>query len=105
MSIWYTTREVVKSATDSKSTARDDAQVDRAIDAASRTAETICHRVFVPRVATRMWPWPDRQNGSTWRLWLNQHDLISVDSITSGGETLDVDDWYLEPVNDGPPYT
>jgi hypothetical protein len=101
--VWYATREDVKSALDLKETARSNAQVDRAIDAASRLVEGLCHRRFYPQVDTRYFDWPD-QYARPWRLWLDDSELISVTSITSGGVTIPTGNVNLEPNRSGPPY-
>lgn len=99
----YATREDVKSALDLKETARNNGQVDRAIDAASRLVEGLCHRRFYPEVATRYFDWPD-QYARPWRLWLDDSELISLTSITSGGTSIDSANINLEPNRTGPPY-
>ncbi|MCT2591146.1 hypothetical protein LHJ74_14725 [Streptomyces sp. N2-109] len=104
MATWYCTREHVKTALDYKETSRSDWQIDRAIEAVSRDVESLCHRTFAPVQATRYFDWPNAQRARSWRLWLNQHDVISLDSLTSGGVTIPAADYFLEPVNDGPPY-
>lgn len=104
MGVWYCTREDVKSALDSKESARNDVQIDRAIEAGSRAAEAMLHRFFYPWTGTRYFNWPDRDTHS-WRLWLGQHELISVSALVSGGTTIVAADYFLEPVNLGPPYT
>ena len=101
----YATREQVKRALDYKETARNDAQVDRAVESGSRAVEDLCHRVFYPRVATRYFDWPDRNRSRSWRLWLHQHELVSVATLVVAGEALDPADYFLEPANSGPPYT
>lgn len=106
MSVWYCTREDVKSALDSKETARNNAQIDREIEAASRSVEGLLHRVFYPQVATRYFDWPSQWwYGSSYRLWLDADELISVSQLVSGGTTISASDYFLEPVNSGPPYT
>lgn len=102
--VWYTTREDVKSALDSKETARNNASVDRAIEGASRAVEGYLHRTFYPQIGTRYVDWPNRSNGSSWRVWLEQNELISASAITSGGVALSPANYLLEPTNDGPPY-
>lgn len=104
MGVWYTTRERVKRALDIAETARNDAQVDDAIDAASRTVEGQLHRRFYPETRTQTFDWPNHQYARTWRLWLNQHELISVTTLTVAGETVSSDDYFTRP-DDGPPYT
>ncbi|MFD9398341.1 hypothetical protein ACFWA4_05910 [Streptomyces sp. NPDC060011] len=101
---WYATRESIKSTLDVAETARNNAQVDRAIEAASRAAEGYLHRVFYPEVKTRYFDWPNLQFARSWRLWLSQNELISVSSIASGGTAIPATDFYLEPNEYGPPY-
>lgn len=103
--VWYATREDVKNAADVAETARNDAQVDRAIETASRAVESLTLRKFYPTVATRYFDWPDRNGARPWRLWLNGDELISVTSLVVAGETIDPADYLLEPANSGPPYT
>ncbi len=106
MGVWYCTREDVKSALDSAETARNNAQVDRAINGASGSVEGQLNRRFYPWTGTRSFPWPNQQYARPWRLWLDFDELISVTSIVTGGTTLTVGtDVFLEPVNTGPPYT
>lgn len=102
--IWFTTRENVKRGLDAQETARNNLLTDRAIAAATRDVVHLCHRQFAPTVSTRVFDWPNQQYARPWRLWLNQHELISVDSITSGGVPLTPQQYFLEPANDGPPY-
>lgn len=102
--MWYTTRETVKGALDSAETARNNSQVDRAIAAATGTIEGRLHRRFYPELGTRYFDWPNARGVRPWRLWLNQHELISATSITSGGVAISAGDYLLRP-DDGPPYT
>jgi hypothetical protein len=104
MGVWYCTRDDVKSALDSKETARNHAQIDRAIEAASRAVEGYLHRSFAPILSTRVFDWPNQQYSRAWRLWLDENDLISVSAFTSGGTTVASTDYFLEPANSGPPY-
>jgi hypothetical protein len=105
MGVWYCTREDVKSALDFKETARNDGQVDRAIEAGSRAVEGLLHRKFYPQVATRYFDWPNQQYARPWRLWLDADELISVTSLVVGGTTIAASDYFLEPANSGPPFT
>ncbi|NUR03069.1 MAG: hypothetical protein HOY79_43140 [Streptomyces sp.] len=101
----YCTREQVKRATDFKETARSDAQIDRAIQAAARTIEGELHRVFYPTDATRYFDWPNFQYAYPWRVWFDQWELAAIPtSVTSGGVTIPLTACYFEPVNSGPPY-
>lgn len=106
MGIWYCTREDLKSALDFKETARNDGQVDRAIERASRTVEGFLLRRFYPELATRYFDWPNRQGARSWRLWMGFNELISVTSLVSGGETLSASDYFLRNSDDlpEPPY-
>lgn len=105
MGIWYCTREDVKSSSDFKETARNNVQVDRAIEAASRSIESFLHRKFYPTVATRYFPFPNSQYARPWRLWLDADELISVTTLTSAGVAISSNDYFLEPANSGPPFT
>lgn len=101
---WYTTREAVRAALSSASTARDDAQVDRAIEQASTDVDSLCNRSFQPVQATYHFDWPSEQTPRSWRLWLDQYDLIAPTQILSAGVVVPPTDYNLEPANDGPPY-
>jgi hypothetical protein len=101
--IAYTTRERVKRALDSAQTARSDAQVDDAIAAATDSIHGLCHRRFYPELKTVTFDWPNRQSPTSWRLWLEQHELVELTAATAGGTTLAVDDLKLYPPS-GPPY-
>lgn len=107
----YATREAVKTALDVKLTARIDAQVDRAIEAASDAIDGGTDRIggllkrrFYPEQRTMTFDWPNQQYARSWRLWLDQHELISATTITSGGATIPAADYFLRP-DDGPPFT
>ncbi len=104
MNPWYCTREAVKAALDIAETARANAEIDRNIDAASRSVESQLNRRFYPTVATRYFDWPPRVTSRPWVLDLYQHELISLASLTAGGVAIPSSNWLLEPVNDGPPY-
>lgn len=105
MGVWYATREDVKSALDSKETARNNGQIDRAIEAVSRLIDRKLHRRFYPEQDTRYFRYPAEWQGRSWRLWLDDDEVISVSALTSGGTALSPSDYFLEPVNFGPPYT
>jgi hypothetical protein len=100
----YATREDVMRALDVQPTARSARQIDRALQSASRGVDALCHRRFYPEQATRSWDWPDSQQRPSWRLWLDDSELISVTSLTSGGATITASDYLLEPNRSGPPY-
>jgi hypothetical protein len=100
-------RESVKIALDAPSTARADAHLDRTLAAVTGLIEnTILHRSFAPTTATRFFDWPNEtQRSRSWRLWLDHNEVISVATLTAGGTVIPASDYFLEPVNDGPPYT
>ncbi|MFE1205645.1 hypothetical protein ACFW5V_28575 [Streptomyces sp. NPDC058762] len=100
----YATREEIKAELDVRETARSNARIDRALDDASRAVEALCHRTFYPWQGERRFDWPDSQYRPSWRIWLDDHGLISLTSITSGGVAIDPDDVVLYP-NGGTPYT
>jgi hypothetical protein len=101
---WYCTREDVMSALDIKFTARMTAQVDRAIDAASRSVEGLTHRRFYPETTTRYFNFPGDQVGPPWVLYLNANELVALTTLASGGVTIPAASVNLEP-NWGPPYS
>lgn len=103
MAIWYCTREEVKSALDSKETARNNAQIDRSIESSTELIEGLTTRKFYPEIGTRYFNWPSRQQGTSYKLWLDL-DLISVSSLVTGGVTIAPSGYNLEPINYGPPY-
>lgn len=101
---WYATREAVRTALGSASTARSDAQIDRAIAKGSRDVETLCNRTFQPHLATYVFDWPSEQTPRSWRLWLDEYDLIEPTQILSASVIVPPTDYNLEPANSGPPY-
>ena len=103
----YCTREDVKAALDSKETARNNAQVDRALEAAVRSIDGLTHRRFWPWSGTRYLDWPNFQYARPWRLWLDSNEVISVSALVSGGTTIAAADYFLRRSDglDEPPYT
>ena len=102
--IWYCSREDVKGALDFAETARSNGQVDRAIESASRSIESLTLRKFYPLTATRTFDWPDRNRSRPWRLWLDGNELVSVSTLVAGGVTIAAADFFLRP-DTGPPFT
>ncbi len=100
------TREDVAAALDVPASARTLAAIDRHIGTASRAVEQLCHRArFYPEVTTLSFDWPTRRNASSWRLWLDDNDILSVSVLSTGGQLLDVDDYRLAPAEYGAPYS
>src|SRR5882757_9893420 len=91
MGITYCTREDVKESLDIKT--------------ATRSVENLTRRVFYPTITTRYFDFPDGGRSSTYRQWIDEPaQLISATSVTSGGTTIVTNDYFLEPVNEGPPF-
>jgi hypothetical protein len=111
--VCYCTREDVQRALDVKETARASRQIDRAIESASDAIDGgaaganrgagLLKRRFYPEVATRTFDWPNSQRARSWRLWLDQHELVSATTVTAGGVIIPSTDYFLRP-DDGPPY-
>lgn len=100
----YTTREILKRALDQGEVPKNNRNIDRCIMSASRNAEALCHRTFYPHTATKYFDWPNDQDAVAWRLWLDDQDLISATTVTSGGVVIGSSDYNLEPNRTGPPY-
>jgi hypothetical protein len=106
--VWYTTRESVQDAFDVKEAAHRSMQIDAAIASASDDIDGWLNRHkhgLAPHDATRYFSWPGRDGGGATRLWLDENELVSVTSFTAGGTAIASGDYFLEPVNSGPPYT
>lgn len=102
---WYCTREDVKRVPDLAFTARIDPVIDRLIEAGALSIEGELRRKFYPVTATRYKDWPNENSATGWRLWLDADEVASVTSLTTGGDAVDLASVFLEPVNEGPPYT
>lgn len=99
----YANVDDLKGAADIKATAYMDARIYRALQAGADQVDSLCNRVFYPVAATRYFDWPGEQRSRSWRLWLNQNELVSVSSLVAGGTTIPGANYFLEP-NWGPPY-
>jgi flavin-binding protein dodecin len=102
MANWLAGREACKRAAKIEG-ADSDVLLDRLIADASKRFEADTNRLFIPRVLTRYYDY-DRPH----KLWLDA-DLLTVTSLyKKSQDTTPVEivaaDYYLEPVNDGPPY-
>ena len=109
MANFYAGRETVKHALKIDGSGSD-SLVDRHIGAASRDIDRLClGRVFIPRTQTRAYRWPPLQTYRSHILDLD-FDLISVTTLQTKAQdssptTIAASDYFLEPVNEGPPYT
>ena len=105
----YTTRESVMDAFDVRESANRFAQVDSAIASASDDIDGWLNRHkhgVAPTLATRYFEWPSQFYGQPFRLWFDENEAVSIDTLTVAGTVLAEDtDYFLEPVNSGPPYT
>lgn len=105
---WYCTLEEVKRTLDFEETARSDVSLRRAISGASRGIEGSTLRKFYPWEGTRYFDWPNQAYAPSWRLYLGEHEVTSVVSLTSGGTTIAAANYILGPENAaglGEPYT
>lgn len=105
--VFYTTRESVQDAFDVREAAHRSTQIDAAIASASDDIDGWLNRHkhgLAPRTATRYFNWPQRFSAA-YRLWLDENELVSVTTLTAGGTVIAAADYFLEPVNSGPPYT
>lgn len=96
---WYVTRETVKAALDVKETARNDARIDRCIEAATDDVTGLTRRLFDPWTGTLRY---DAPQGET--LWFGRRALVRFDSIEIDGVSGDTANFTLLPIDDGPPY-
>lgn len=97
---FYVTREEVYDALDFKDSIISAKNIDSAISAASRSIDILVDRMFYPKTETKYFNAP---SGTV--LWFEIPDmLISASAVTSGGVAISSDDYFLEPINYGPPY-
>lgn len=101
----YCSREDAKSAVDSTETARNNAQIDRLIEAASRDIDRLTARHFYPMIQTVTMDWPNNQMGRSWRIWLDRQEVISVTTLVTGNITIPPAAIILQPGNTGPPFS
>lgn len=101
----YCSRDDVKNSLDSQATAYNDIQMDRIISASTASVEGQMSRRFYPQIDVRSWEWPNYQMGRSWRLWLDQNELISFTKVVTGGIIVTPDQFFLEPQQYGPPYS
>lgn len=105
----YCTREEVKRALDIQATAYNDAQVDRAIEAAREDVGGLCQRRFYNVIETQYWDWPNYQRAYPWRIWFDARELadttVNVPVVTSGGTLIPSSAIFWGPWNYSPPFT
>lgn len=106
MGIWYATREQIKDSLEVAYGSRAHKRIDRCLDAGSRAVEGQLRRRFYPERKTVTFDWPNFQYAASWQLWLESNTLISLETLTSGGVTIDAADRFLRRMDniDEPPY-
>jgi hypothetical protein len=98
-------RESVKRAIESLDSARNNIDIDAALQTAMDDVFGQLRRIFYPRVVSWKFPWPSIDQPALEALWLEpSEELISITTLTSGGVVIPNPNLYLEPVNQGPPY-
>jgi hypothetical protein len=103
----YASREDVLVALDTPPTTHLLQRLDRHLQSATESINSLCHRYFYPTQATRTFDWPQqgrRRFQPQYKLYLGEHGLITLDSLTVGGISVATGDTYLRP-DDGPPFT
>lgn len=107
--VFYCTREEVQDAFDVREAAHRSAQIDSAIASASDDIDGWLNRHkhgLAPTTATRYFNFPTSDLAVPYRLWFDENELISISSFQNGGLSLVQNtDYFLEPVNSGPPFT
>lgn len=88
MGIWYATREQVRSSLEITHASWSDSLVDQKLESSSRSIEGFLHRRFYPERRTVLMDWPNMQSAATWQLWLGRNEIISLETLTSGGTNL-----------------
>lgn len=103
---FYCSREELMAAADVAVTAHVAPQLDRILDAASRSVDKSMHRFFYPYTTTRTL-FPDGQVDRDTLLWsFDVPDLLDITVLVIDGVTIDTDGWRLEDIGDhGPPFT
>jgi hypothetical protein len=88
-----------------KLAAYNNAQIDRQIQMSSDSVDQLCRRYFYPIDATRVWDWPNFQYTYPWKVYFDQHGLITLQQLSSGGVIIPNNAVLLYPPNDSPPST
>jgi hypothetical protein len=107
----YCTREEAARALGIGLVGYDFAKLDRAIQSGADAVDRLCQRRFYVKDATYTFDWPNYQYAYPWRLWLKQYELAAQPTLVVSGTYLPSPvvipstDYFLQPINDGPPYT
>lgn len=79
------------------------AAVDRAVMSSAENIDGQMKRVFYPSDDTRFFDWPNQggsgggQYADPWRLWLDDNDLVCPSALVSGGVTIGLDQFFVQP--------
>lgn len=109
MFVPYCTRERVARASDVKAPAWLDAEIDAAIESASRSVDRLLRRgddtrpAFAPWTGTIEFDWPSVTENLSWRFWLGAHSLLDISAVISGGDNITASAIGY-PAQYGPPY-
>jgi hypothetical protein len=106
MGIAYATREQVTSALEHMETAHNGPLIDGLLLSSSRGIDRLTHRRFYPERRTVRLDWPNYSYAPTWEIDLGVNEMISAETITSGG-TVITDEIILRRYDgiDEPPYS
>lgn len=107
MDIVYATREQVTRSLEIAHTSWSNSLIDQKLRASSRSIEGLLHRRFYPERRTILKDWPNYQGAPTWQLWLDGEELISLETLTSGGNVIPGNQRFLRRGDDRdePPYS
>ncbi len=107
MGILYATREMIWDSLEVTETARARRLVDSKLAAASRSIEGLLRRRFYPETRTVRIDWPNQSYAPPWEIEVDgDNEVIAVNSVTSGGDVISVNDVLLRRYDDvdEPPY-
>lgn len=107
MGIWYATREQVARSLEISETARAIDLIDPRLDSATDAIYGLLHRRFYPERRSVSIDFPNYQLAPTWTIELGVNEIISAESIVSGGVTIAPGDYFLRRGDDRdePPYS
>ena len=78
------------------------------IESASREADNLTNRCFIPITATRRFSWPQPDARNSYILYLDEDLLDAAPTLTKDGDdatAIASTDFFTEPANFGPPYS
>lgn len=103
----YATRGMITRALEVMETSRSNDVIDEKLQAGARAVEGLLKRRFYPERRTVRMDWPNQSYAPTWEQDLGQNEAISLETVISGGTTIDPADYVLRRADDRdePPYT